>query len=47
MTSTLSIAATEILAKKPQGPSWSPFLAIGMVILFGVIIVVLLIKRKR
>ncbi|GGY45495.1 LPXTG cell wall anchor domain-containing protein [Streptomyces djakartensis] len=39
-------AAMEYLAK-PKGPSWSPFLAIGMVVLFAIIIGLLLVRRRR
>lgn len=41
MVLTVQLAATEYLAK-PKGPSWSPFLAVGMVVLFAVVIVLLL-----
>ncbi|WP_345671119.1 hypothetical protein [Streptomyces similanensis] len=46
MVSTMPAAASYYLAK-PKGPSWSPYLAMGMVILFGAIIVFLLMRSRR
>ncbi|MHC3452284.1 hypothetical protein [Streptomyces prasinus] len=46
MVLTVQLAAAEYLAK-PKGPSWSPFLAVGMVVLFAVVIVFLLSRKRR
>ncbi|MEU0198075.1 MULTISPECIES: hypothetical protein [unclassified Streptomyces] len=46
MTLAVHAAAIAYLAK-PKGPSWSPILAIGMVVLFAIIITILLVKRRR
>lgn len=46
MALAVQLAAMEYLAK-PEGPSWSPFLAIGMVVIFAVIIGFLLLRRRR
>ncbi|MFJ7305253.1 hypothetical protein [Streptomyces sp. NPDC099088] len=31
----------------PDGPSWSPYLAIGLFVLFGVIILYIRARRRR
>lgn len=32
---------------RPDGPSWSPYLAIGLFVLFAIIIGLLLLRKRR
>ncbi len=44
MTELVLMAATD---KRPDGPSWSPYLAIGLFIACGIIAVSLYLRNKR